>query len=76
MSFCVDLWNGFDLIKNQHNSIYRKLKSLKNLLISYISIEIEYCKKLENVYKDHKDNTKPEFLLDESFQKIIEIFNY
>ena len=76
MSFCVDLWNGFDLIKNQHNSIYRKLKSFKNLLISYISIEIEYCKKLENVYKDHKDNTKPEFLLDESFQKIIETFNY
>ena len=76
MSFCVDLWNGFDLIKNRHNSIFRKLKSLKNLLVSYISIEAEYCKKLENLYKEHKENTKPEFLLEESFQKLIETFNY
>ena len=75
MSFCVDLWNGFDLIKSQYNSIHKKLKSLNSLLSSYCVIETEYCRNLENLYREYKDNTKPEFLLDESVQKIIEIFN-
>ena len=75
MSFCVDLWNGFDLIKSQYNSIHKKLKSINSLLSSYCIIETEYCRNLENLYKEYKDNTKPEFLLDESVQKIIEIFN-
>ena len=75
MSFSVDLWNGFDLIKIQYNSIHKKLKSLNSLLSTYCIIETEYCRNLENLYREYKDNTKPEFLLDESVQKIIEIFN-
>ena len=75
MSFRVDLWNGFDLIKNQYNSTYKKLKTINKLLKAYNELENTYCKNLETIYKENKDISKPEFLLDESFQKIIEIFN-
>ena len=75
MSFCVDLWNGFDLIKNQYHLIHKKLKSLNSLLTNYCYIENEYCQNLEKIYREYKDNAAPEFLLDESVKKIIEIFN-
>ena len=75
MSFRVDLWNGFDLIKSQYNSTYKKLKTINKLLKAYYEIENNYCRSLETIYKENKDISKPEFLLDESFQKIIEIFN-
>ena len=75
MSFRVDLWNGIDLIKNQYNSTHKRLKSLIGLLTSYISYEADYCRNLELLYREYKDISKPEFLIDVSFQKIIEIFN-
>ena len=74
MSFSVDLWNGIDKIKNQFNSTQRKLKTFSKLLTSYITIETTYYKSLENLYKEFKENSNPEYLLDQSFQKAIEIF--
>ena len=79
MSFSVDLWNGINLIKNQYYSTQKKIKSFFKLVNSYITIESNYCKNLETLYKEYKeykDNISPESLLDESFQKIIEIFDY
>ena len=76
MSFCVDLWNGFDIIKNQFNNTQKKLKTLSKFLSSYITIETNNCKSLEYLYKEFKDTSEPEFLLDESFKKVIEIFDY
>ena len=74
MSFSVDLWNGIDKIKTQFNSTQRKLKTFSKLLTSYIAIETNYYKGLENLYKEFKENSYPEYLLDQSFQKTIEIF--
>ena len=75
MSFCVDLWNGFDIIKTQIINTQKKLKTFSKLLSSYIALEINNCKNLENIYKEFKDTSEPEFLLDESFKKAIEIFD-
>ena len=74
MSFSVDLWNGIDKIKNQFNSTQRKLKTFSKLLTSYITIETNYYKGLENLYKEYKENSNPEYFLDQSYQKAIEIF--
>ena len=30
MSFSVDLWNGFEIIKNQYNEDFRKTKNSQN----------------------------------------------
>ena len=76
MSFSVDLWNGIEQIKNQISSVQRKIKTFAKLLTAYITIETNYSRNLESLYKEYKENNIPEFLLDESFQKIIEIFDY
>ena len=76
MSFSVDLWNGIDVIKNQIYSTYRKIKALHKLISNYITIETNYTKGLENLYKECKENINSEFLLDKSFQKIYEMFEF
>ena len=78
MSFSVDLWNGIDSIKNQINSTQKKIKTIQKLVTSYINIEANYSKNLENLFKELKDNTinLPESGIDESIQKIVEIFDY
>ena len=83
MSFSVDLWNGFDPIKVQYSSIRNKMKAFYKLLSSYTSIESIYCKSIENLfkefkeYKENKENvTNSGFLIDTSFNKIIEMFEY
>ena len=76
MSFSVDLWNGIDVIKKQIMSTHRKIKALQKLITNYITIEINYSKGLENLYKECKENINSEFLLDESFQKIYEMFEF
>ena len=80
MSFSVDLWNGFDPIKAQYSSVRNKLKFFSKLLSTYISIETTYCKSIENLFKEYKENKEnminSEFLLDVSFNKIFEMFEF
>ena len=80
MSFSVDLWNGFDTIKAQYSSIRNKIKAFSKLLSSYISIESTYCKSIENLFKEYKENkenlTNSGFLIVISFNKIIEMFEF
>ena len=76
MSFSVDLWNGIDSIKNQFRKTHKKIKVLNKIITSYITIETNYYKSLENLFKEIKETSKPEFLLDESFQKVIEMLDY
>ena len=77
MSFSVDLWNGFDAIKAQYSSIKNRMKVFSKLLSSYISIENTYCKSIESLFKEYKENmTNPCFLIDLSFNKIIEMFEF
>ena len=69
MSFNVDLWNGFDIIKNEFSTYQKKLKKLIDILTSYSLIQKEYFKGLDNLYneiKETKDVQKPNSLLDES----------
>ncbi len=75
MSFSVDLWNGFDSIKSQFSKTHKKIKVLNKILTSYITIETNYYKSLENLFKEIKETSKPEFLLDESFQKVIDMLD-
>lgn len=55
MSFRVDLWNGFNVIKNQFTSTINKITNLCEFFISYAGYEKIYYKNLENLYKENKD---------------------
>lgn len=55
MSFCVDLWNGFEDIKEKFKNTHRQIKYFNRLLNNYIIFEKEYCKNLDNLYKEFKD---------------------
>ena len=55
MSFCVDLWNGFDDIKEKFRNTHRQIKYFNRMLNEYITLEKEYCKNLDNLYKEFKD---------------------
>ena len=72
MSFSIDLWNGFDLLKNKYNSTYNKVQILYNILNSFINMEKDYSKNLDILYKDNKGQIKEEFLLEKSFIQLIE----
>ena len=76
MSFSVDLWNGTDVIKKQVFSVLKKIKTLSKVISSYLAIEANYIKSLENLYKENKENINPENNLDKSYVKILEIFEY
>ena len=72
MSFSIDLWNGFDLLKNKYNSTYNKVQILYNILITFINMEKDYSKNLDILYKDKTGQIKEEFLLEQSFIQLIE----
>ena len=76
MSFSVDLWNGFDLIKPQILSVQKKIKTISKVLSTYLTIESNYNKGLENLYKEFKEASNSEYLLDKSYIKILDIFEY
>ena len=76
MSFSVDLWNGFDIIKTQIFSVQKKIKTISKVLSTYLTIESTYNKNLENLYKEFKEANNSEYLLDESYIKILDIFEY
>lgn len=76
MSFSVDLWNGFDIIKTQIFSVQKKIKTISKVLSTYLTIESTYNKSLENLYKEFKEANNSEYLLDESYIKILDIFEY
>ena len=56
MSFSIDLWHGFDVIKSGFSSIHKKIKQILDILTIYSSLQKEYCKGLEDLHKEIKDN--------------------
>ena len=77
MSFSVDLWNGFDIIKSSISLNFKRTKQILDILSSYSYILKEYYKGLDNLYKvanESKVSSKPNSLLDDSIQLIISSF--
>ena len=73
MSFAIDLWNGFDKLKEEFIFTYNKVQILNNIFNSFLSMEKDYSKNLDLLYKENKDRIKQEFLLEKSFIQLIEI---
>mgnify|MGYP006916097906 CR=1 FL=1 len=68
MSFNVDLWNGFEVIKSSFDSNLNKLNQLINILDSYSFYVKEYYTNLFNLYSStnkiiNKDNSTFDNLL-------------
>ena len=76
MSFSVDLWNGFDIIKTQIFSVQKKIKVISKVISSYLAIDATYNKSLENLYKEFKEINNSEYMMDKSYIKILDIFEY
>ena len=76
MSFCVDLWNGFDIIKQKFISTRRHIKHFNKLLNAYVSIEKEYCKNLDYIYKEFKDTGNIDYPLEASRISIINMIDF
>ena len=51
MSFGVDLWNGFEIIKSSFSSNLIKLNQLVDILSSYSSYVKDYYNNLINLYE-------------------------
>ena len=76
MSFCVDLWNGFETIKEKFTMTHRQIKAFKKLLTSYVSAETEHCKNLDYIYKEFKDTGNMEYPIEKSRINIINMIDY
>ena len=74
MSFSIDLWNGFSLLKDKFTENFNKAQILYNIFTSFLNMEKDYSKNLENLYKTNKDQIKEEFLLEKSFIELIQNF--
>ena len=74
MSFSVDLWNGFEVIKTQIFSVQKKIKTISKAISTYLAIDGAYNKNLENLYKEFKEINNSEYMLDKSYIKILDIF--
>ena len=56
MSFSVDLWNGYDIIKSSFNSNLKKMNQLTEFLTLYSSVLKDYIKNLSNLYQFEKES--------------------
>jgi hypothetical protein len=77
MSFSVDLWNGFDIIKNEFSVNCKRIKQTLDIFTSYSLLIKEYVKGLDNLYKEAKEMKecpKSNSLLDETFILLINSF--
>ena len=77
MSFRVDLWNGFDIIKDSIYLNRKKVKQFIEFLSSYLSIQKDYYKNLETLCieaNESKDLPKSNSLLENSIQLLITSF--
>ena len=76
MSFSIDLWNGFDIIKSSFSLNYKRVKQILDILTLYSSVQKEYYKSLENLFKEskeikEKDIQRSNSLLDDSLYLLI-----
>ena len=76
MSFSVDLWNGFDIIKQKINTTHKQIKNFNKLLSNYVYYEKEYCKNLDQLYKECKDTGNLDYPLEQSRISIINMIDF
>jgi len=79
MSFCVDLWDGFDIIKEKFSLMHKQIRNFSKLLNNYIAFEKDYCKNMDNLYKEFKDlglSTNSDFPLEKSRISIINSIDF
>ena len=74
MSFGIDLWNGFDIIKSSFISNNKRMKQILDILTLYSSLQRDYCKGLDSLYKEAKEHNLSNTFLDESINSLINAF--
>ena len=72
MSFSIDLWNGFDKMKERFTLTFNELQLLNTVFNTFVNMEKDYSKNLDSLYKDNKNRIEGEFLLEKSFIKLLD----
>ena len=72
MSFSVDLWNGFEIIKNQFNTNLRKTKKFVKVLTGLINIEREYTKSIDTLIRENRELNKSNYHVDSCMLQMID----
>ena len=55
MSFSIDLWNGYNAIRDKYINMRMKLRSFSNFLTKYNTYETQHCKNLDSLYNEFKE---------------------
>ena len=76
MSFSVDLWNGFEIIKEKFNTTHKHIKAFNKLLNRFVSFEKDYCTNLDYLYKEFKDTGNINYPLEQSRLNIINMIDF
>ena len=72
MSFSIDLWTGFDKLKERFTLTFNELQLLNTVFNTFVNMEKDYSKNLDSLYKDNKNRIEGEFLLEKSFIKLLD----
>ena len=72
MSFRVDLWNGFETIKSQINSMQRKMKQFVKIMNMLVNIEKDYTKSIDQLLRENREIIKTGYNFDDSLFQMIE----
>ena len=76
MSFNVDLWNGFEIIKEKFVNTHRHIKAFYKLITNYVNLEKEYCKSLDELFHNFKDTGNLDYPLEQSRLNIINMIDF
>ena len=89
MSFRVDLWNGFEIIKNKFTTTHKRIKNFNRLLNSYVNAETMHCRNLDTLFKEckeyddniinninHNKENNIDYPLEQSLSQIINMIDY
>ena len=77
MSFSVDLWNGFDIIKSSFSGTQKKVKLILDIMTSYANAQKEYYKSLDILHKELRESKEiptTNTLFDDSINLLINSF--
>ena len=78
MSFCIDLWNGVNIIKDKYTNMRRELRSFANFLTKYNTYELQHCKNLDSLFNEFKEQKTQKNItnFDKARNNLVEMINY